>query len=278
MASQWHPLVRFQNETRLLVAGYGVAWHHELMVRSGQLLLNTSTATCQQIWRFEINTLQYVKKEDVKKKKCNCMCIFNLIAPVWWFYSTSDLYNHQCSLEYIIHTRVFNKKNNQKQTSNDVYIRRHTGRKRKGGGGGGGDNDGGGSALGRSRPWCPAPISSCRSSSHSCPLVTSSRRWVPPRRSGRTGHGRGRLPTGNYGVRGELRDTTRTKELKPTKQPTSEQLLVRTHGPHTHLLVDDVHPSQASSRADRSRRSRGRKKTTSIDRKYYNKMNKPAIF
>lgn len=31
---------------------------------------------------------------------------------------------------------------------------------------------------------------------------------------------------------------------------TSEQLLVCAHGPHTHLLVDDVHPSQASWKAE----------------------------
>lgn len=57
---------------------------------------NTSTNT-----KHESNiTAQYaiikIEKKDV------FMCISNsFIAPVWWFYSTSDLYNHQCSLEYI---------------------------------------------------------------------------------------------------------------------------------------------------------------------------------
>lgn len=40
---------------------------------------------------------------------------------------------------------------------------------------------------------------------------------------------------------------------------TSEQLLVRAHGPHTHLLVDDVHPSQASWKAEAEVTGQGEK-------------------
>lgn len=40
---------------------------------------------------------------------------------------------------------------------------------------------------------------------------------------------------------------------------TSEQLLVRAHGPHTHLLVDDVHPSQASWKSEAEVTGQGEK-------------------
>lgn len=40
---------------------------------------------------------------------------------------------------------------------------------------------------------------------------------------------------------------------------TSEQLLVRAHGPHTHLLVDDVHPSQASWKTEAEVTGQGEK-------------------
>lgn len=51
--------------------------------------------------KHEINTVQYAKTKIVKA------CSAVLCAPLnVFFYSTSDLYNHQCSLEYIyLHTQ-----------------------------------------------------------------------------------------------------------------------------------------------------------------------------
>lgn len=51
---------------------------------------NISTNT-----KHEINTVQYATKKNSKRTFCSFMCTSKS------FYSTSDLYNHQCSLEYI---------------------------------------------------------------------------------------------------------------------------------------------------------------------------------
>lgn len=147
--------------------------------------------------------------------------------------------------------------------------------------GGGGDNDGGGSMSGRSRPWCPAPISSCRSSSHSCPLVTSSHRWAPPRRSGRTGHGRGRLPTGNHRVNGEWqkRDDALIN-WGADNPPLSSSSCAHTVRTHTSLLMTYTRLRLRREQTEVIGHEEGKKNPMSIDIKYCNekKRHKPAIF
>lgn len=126
-------------------------------------------------------------------------------------------------------------------TSNDVYIKRHTGRRRRGRRQRWGETvvEKGGSTSGRSCPWCPAPISSRRSSSHSWPLVTSSRRSAPPRRSGRTGHGTGRLRTGEIVEWMARRDTKtrKTAESARDNPPLSSSSCAHTVLTHTSLLM-----------------------------------------
>lgn len=97
----------------------------------------------------------------------------------------------------------------------------------------------GGSTSGRSCPWCPAPISSRRSSSHSWPLVMSSRRSTPPRRSGRTGHGTGRLRTVEIVEWMARRDTKtrKTAESARDNPPLSSSSCAQTVLTHTSLLM-----------------------------------------
>lgn len=72
----------------------------------------------------------------------------------------------------------------------------------------------------------------------------SSLRSAPPPHSERTGHGTGRLDTHTHTG---LNHPPRCSNTG--RQPTSQQLFVCTHGPHAHLLVDDVHSSQTGLRA-----------------------------
>lgn len=103
-------------------------------------------------------------------------------------------------------------------------------------------------------PDLPCSISSRRSSFRSCSLVIHTGRSPPPRRSGRTGHGTGPLNTDrgrispHMHISIEVHTLTHSHTHYVAAEPTSEQLFMCTHGPYTHLLVDDVHPPQTEGK------------------------------
>lgn len=128
----------------------------------------------------------------------------SVIAPVWRFYSTSGLYNHQCSLDYIelctlgLLSRLPHRKTKIKGTK--IQMQKCFWHRSIAGGVKGQSEEGGHGWVGEKRqylgklcPWSLISINSHRSSVRSSLLEMHTGHSVLPHHSERTGHDTGPL-------------------------------------------------------------------------------------